>query len=61
MDFVVAEECLRLGLRAGAVVFRDVTVAMSPPDLRSEIEQEARAVWERFADAGRLDRDSVPH
>src|SRR5262249_46451381 len=49
MSFVVAEECLRLGLRAGAVIFRDVRVAAAPPELRAEIVREAQAGRERFA------------
>ena len=51
MEFIVADECLRLGLRAGAVVFRGVTVAAAPPGLREEIAREAGAVRQRFADA----------
>jgi DNA/RNA-binding domain of Phe-tRNA-synthetase-like protein len=50
MNFVVSEECLRLGLRAGAVVFRDVRVAAAPPELRAEILREVDTIRERFAD-----------
>jgi len=52
MHFVVAEECLRLGLRAGAILFRGVQVRMSPPALRDEIAREAQRVGERFEDPG---------
>ncbi len=48
MSFVVAEECLRLGLRAGALVFRDVRVATAPAELRAEILREVDTIRERF-------------
>jgi DNA/RNA-binding domain of Phe-tRNA-synthetase-like protein len=48
MTFVVAEDCLKLGLRAGAVVFRNVRVAAASPAFRSEIAQEIQAVRARF-------------
>jgi DNA/RNA-binding domain of Phe-tRNA-synthetase-like protein len=50
MTFVVAEDCVRLGLRAGAVVFRNVRVIAADPALRAEIAQEAQAMRARFAD-----------
>jgi DNA/RNA-binding domain of Phe-tRNA-synthetase-like protein len=50
MAFVVAEGCIRLGLRAGAIVFRNVHIVPSLPDLRSEIADEVRAIRERFPD-----------
>jgi DNA/RNA-binding domain of Phe-tRNA-synthetase-like protein len=37
MSFRVAEDCIRLGLRAGAVALRNVRVAPSGPDLLAEI------------------------
>jgi DNA/RNA-binding domain of Phe-tRNA-synthetase-like protein len=49
MTFVVAEECVRLGLRAGAVVFRGVRVGLRGPELHAEIAAAVRAVRERFA------------
>ena len=49
MSFVVAEEWVQLGLRAGAVVFRDVQVAPPGPGLRAEIAREVQAVRARFA------------
>jgi DNA/RNA-binding domain of Phe-tRNA-synthetase-like protein len=51
MSFIVAEECVKLGLRAGAVVFRGVRVTSASPALRSEIAAEVSAVRTRFADA----------
>jgi DNA/RNA-binding domain of Phe-tRNA-synthetase-like protein len=49
MSFVVSEDCLRLGLRAGAIVFRHVRVAPADVALRSEIAKGVWAVQRRFA------------
>ena len=49
MTFVVSEECVRLGLRAGAVVFRGLRVGPRGPELHAEIAAEVRAVRARFA------------
>jgi DNA/RNA-binding domain of Phe-tRNA-synthetase-like protein len=49
--FTVSEECLRLGLRAGAIAFRGVNVIANLPALRSAIVEEVQAVRVRFADA----------
>jgi DNA/RNA-binding domain of Phe-tRNA-synthetase-like protein len=51
MPFLVAEECRRLGLRAGAVVFHGVRVAPADPALRAEIAREVEALRARYADA----------
>src|SRR3954451_12211637 len=51
MDFVVAEECVALGLRAGAVVFRDVRVEPSCPALRAAIALAVAEIRGRFRDA----------
>jgi DNA/RNA-binding domain of Phe-tRNA-synthetase-like protein len=51
MIFAVAEECVRLGLRAGAIVFRNVSIVPSLPELRTEIAEQAQAVRDRFADS----------
>ncbi len=50
MVFGVAEECVRLGLRSGAVVFRDLHVAAAGAELRAAIAAEAQRVRERFPD-----------
>src|SRR3712207_4399142 len=50
MSFVVAEECLAPGLRAGAVVFRNVRVDLVSPALRAEIAREVEAIRERLPD-----------
>lgn len=49
MNFRVDDECLRLGLRAGAIVFRGVSVGPSRPELVEEITREAAAIRQRFA------------
>jgi DNA/RNA-binding domain of Phe-tRNA-synthetase-like protein len=51
MSFIVAQDCINLGLRAAAVVFRNVRVAAASPELRSAIAGEVQAVRARFADA----------
>lgn len=49
MDFMVSAECIRLGLRAGAVVFRGVATAPAAESLRQAIDQEARRVQVELA------------
>jgi DNA/RNA-binding domain of Phe-tRNA-synthetase-like protein len=49
MTFGVVEDCLQLGLRAGAVVFRDVRIAGAGPELRADIAREIEAVRKTFA------------
>jgi DNA/RNA-binding domain of Phe-tRNA-synthetase-like protein len=51
MIFCVFEECVQLGLRAGAVVFRDVRVGPSGPELLAVIAEECARVRARFASA----------
>jgi DNA/RNA-binding domain of Phe-tRNA-synthetase-like protein len=51
MTFHVAKECIDLGLRAGAIVFRNVHIADASPALRAEVAQAVQAVRSRFADA----------
>jgi DNA/RNA-binding domain of Phe-tRNA-synthetase-like protein len=48
--FQVAEACVGLGLRAGAIVFRGVSVGPASAELRAAIDREAVAVRRRFAD-----------
>ncbi|HEY7428626.1 MAG TPA: phenylalanine--tRNA ligase beta subunit-related protein [Gemmataceae bacterium] len=49
MTFAVVEDCLQLGLRAGAVVFRNVQIARACPELRADIAREIEVVRKRFA------------
>jgi DNA/RNA-binding domain of Phe-tRNA-synthetase-like protein len=50
MTFRVAKECVDLGLRAGAIVFRNVYIADASPALRAEAAAAVEAVRARFAD-----------
>jgi DNA/RNA-binding domain of Phe-tRNA-synthetase-like protein len=54
MIFSVADECIRLGLRAGAIVFRNVHIVPSLPELRFEIAQHVQAIRDRFADSAAI-------
>jgi DNA/RNA-binding domain of Phe-tRNA-synthetase-like protein len=47
-SFLVTPDCLRLGLRAGAIAFRGVHVGPSPPELLAAIAAEAAVVPQRF-------------
>ena len=49
MSFVVTDDCTRLGLCAGAVVFRNVRVAAADSLLRAAVAREVEAVRARFA------------
>lgn len=49
--FSVSQECRALGLRAGAVVFRDLTIEREQPLLREAIRAQASADREAFAEA----------
>jgi DNA/RNA-binding domain of Phe-tRNA-synthetase-like protein len=49
MRFVVSEDCVRLGLRAGAVVFHNVRVAPASPELRAEVAREVADVRAQLA------------
>jgi DNA/RNA-binding domain of Phe-tRNA-synthetase-like protein len=49
MTFLVAEDCVQLGLRAGAIVFRDVRITAASPELRAEIASEIQGVRDSFA------------
>jgi DNA/RNA-binding domain of Phe-tRNA-synthetase-like protein len=51
MKFGVTDECRRLGLRAGAVLFRDVRIGTRDQALHEEIKCEAQAIRERYPDA----------
>lgn len=48
-QFVVSQECWNLGLRAGAILLRDISIGPSPNELRMVIDDEARSVSSRFA------------
>jgi DNA/RNA-binding domain of Phe-tRNA-synthetase-like protein len=50
MTFSVSPDCLQLGLRAGAILFRDVTVGEASSDLRALIAQEVDRIRTAYAD-----------
>src|SRR2546427_3540627 len=52
--FVVAQQCLDLGLRAGAIVFEGLRVGDSPPELRARVKADAARLRERFGDLAAL-------
>src|SRR5438067_152258 len=51
MKFVVFDECRRMGLRAGAVLFREVRIGARDPALQETITREAQAIRDRYPDA----------
>ncbi len=59
MTFVVAKDCLRLGLRAGAMIFRDLRVAPSASTQRAEIAKEAASVRSRYPNLAALRADPL--
>ena len=59
MDFIVADDCFRLGLRAGAIMFRNVRVTASSSAQRAEMADAAAAVQARFSNASAIRAD--PH
>lgn len=50
--FHVAQECLDLGLRAGAIVFRDLTIGEAAPELRAAIDEQAKKISMEFSTGG---------
>jgi DNA/RNA-binding domain of Phe-tRNA-synthetase-like protein len=52
--FRVHDECRKLGLRAGAVLFRDVRIGARDAALHAEIMREAHAIQARFADTAAI-------
>lgn len=57
MTFNVTEDCARLGLRAGAIVFHDVRVTASSPAQRAEIANEAAIVRGRYSSLSAIRAD----
>ncbi len=49
MSFAVSEDCRKLGLRAGAVIFRGVRVGPASGELRAEIAREVETIRARFS------------
>ena len=59
MSFIVADDCIRLGLRAGAIVFRNVGVTSSSPAQRTEMAETAAAILARFSSPGAIRADPL--
>ncbi len=59
MCFEVTAECVALGLRAGAVLFRGVYIGPASPELRAEIAREAAAIRQRYAAAAEVRADPL--
>ena len=57
MNFIVADDCFHLGLRAGAIVFRNVRVTASSPVQRAEMAEAAAAVQARFSSPSAIRAD----
>ena len=55
---LITKACLDLGLRAEAIVFRDVTVGGSPPALRARMRSVALDLQRRFVDVAALRRST---
>jgi DNA/RNA-binding domain of Phe-tRNA-synthetase-like protein len=54
MTLIVSEDCLHLGLRAGAVVFRNLRIAPSDHEQRLEILDQVQKIRTRFADPSQI-------
>jgi DNA/RNA-binding domain of Phe-tRNA-synthetase-like protein len=54
MNFIVSQDCIRLGLRAGALVFRSVHITAAGQELRAEIALTVQAIQTRFRDAAAI-------
>ena len=57
MNFIVTNDCIRLGLRAGAIIFRELHVTASTPALRAQMLEAAAAIRTRFPDASAIRKD----
>jgi DNA/RNA-binding domain of Phe-tRNA-synthetase-like protein len=59
VSFRVAPECIQLGLRAGALVFRNLRILATCPEIRSEIAREVQAVRTRFSTSLEVRKDPL--
>ena len=57
MNFIVEDGCIHLGLRAGAIVFRNVRVTASSSAQRTEMAEAAAAVQARFSSPSAIRAD----
>lgn len=54
MSLLVAQECVQLGLRAGAIIFRNLHIVEHHKELRIEIANEVSLISARFQDRSAL-------
>ena len=52
--FLVSPRCLDLGLQAGAIVFRDVSISAASDALQREIEHEVDRIQQRYTTAAEV-------
>jgi DNA/RNA-binding domain of Phe-tRNA-synthetase-like protein len=57
MNLIVADDCFHLGLRAGAIVFRNVRVTALSPAQRAEMADAVAAVQARFSSPSAIRAD----
>src|SRR5260370_10147 len=57
MNFIVSDDCIGIGLRAGAIVFRAVRVTASSPAQRTEMAEAAAALQARFSSPSAIRAD----
>jgi len=57
MSFIISDDCLRLGIRAGAIVFRNVRVTASTLAQRTEMVEATAAVRARFSNPSEIRAD----
>ena len=55
---LVSQDCLGIGLRAGAIMLHELQIGDAPPELRSQIDQEAHKARDQFTSAA--DIRSIP-
>jgi len=46
--FTVSDDCFELGLRSGAILFRDLKIESASSDLQAQLDVEAQRVGDRF-------------
>jgi DNA/RNA-binding domain of Phe-tRNA-synthetase-like protein len=54
MAFIVSQKCVQLGLRAGAIVFRNLVITAALPELRARMGAEIQAVRAQLASAAAI-------
>jgi DNA/RNA-binding domain of Phe-tRNA-synthetase-like protein len=52
--FMISDACIELGLRAGAIAFRNVRIGARPPELTAAIAAEVQTFRSRYASAAEI-------